>query len=380
MNIDKLVKIGFTLPVATDLSAFFGNVAYIGDFTADNLVDGFVMPGNGVVVIDGSDALKQFLKADTQYYKDIDTILAQSGNPEPNRADVNTVIVFQKTDEEDFGEAFDNLMSTNANFSQVAISSRAVAEILAVAEKLATADRLFEAQTSSDTISANAEGNIADTLRKQNNDRVKITFHATDSEACSAGIMAIQAGAMLGSQGDIYSKITNVTPQAYTPTVEANLDALNVSFYTTVNPINGGGVDQYATNIYYGGKMINGENAKRRRIRFYLDKILKARSLDFLAKKLTYQDENGAVLESMLTAIFLEAQSNDLVVQDTEDTNGFYLNVLSIADTKKYYNTLYNQQCYKVMGWYIDALTGQKVDISLTVDPSDAEKTKIERY
>jgi hypothetical protein len=379
LKLENLVKIGFTLPTATDLSAFFGNVAYIGNFTAEDLVSGFTMPANKVVIIDGSVALKQFLKPDTQYYKDIDTILAQKGNTQPNMSDLNTIIVFQLTDEDSFGEAFDNLMKTNANFSQITISSRNVEDIMEIGQKLPTPDRLFEAQTSDATISTNAEDNVAKQLADMNNDRIKITFHSEDSEAAAAGIMSIQAGDMLGSAGDIYSKISNVMPKEYSATIESNLDALNVSYYTSVNPINGGGVEQYATNIYYGGKMINGENAKRRRIRFYFDKILKARSVDFLAKKLTYQDSSGAVLESMLTAVFLEGQSNDLVVQNSAETNGFYLNVLSIADTRKSFNSLYLKQCYKVMGWYIDALTGQKVDISLTVDPDDSEKTQIER-
>ena len=67
-----------------------------------------------------------------------------------------------------------------------------------------------------------------------------------------------------------------------------------------------------------------------------------------------------------------------MVVQNTEDTDGFYLNVLSMAETKKNYVSLYNNQTYKVVGWYIDALTGRKVDISLSVDPTDAEKALIQ--
>lgn len=377
MDINELVKIGFTLERATDLSEFFGNVGYVADFKSEHLITGYNVPSDKVIIVNNSDTLKQIFKADSQYYKDIDTLLAQNGNAEPNRGGVNKVLVFQKTDENDFAEAFDKFMDTNANFSQISVSSRDASEIEKVAEKLATADRLFEAQTSDENISTKAEDNIAKKLADKNNDRVKITFHKVDSEAAAMGIMSIQAGDKLGANGDIYSQITNVTPQIYTGTEESNLKDLNVSFYTSVNPINGAGVDQYATSIYVGGKMINGENAKRRRIRYYFDKTCKARSVDFLAKKLGYEDSSAGVLESMLSAIFLEGQNSGLVVKDTEDTPGFSLSVLTIAETKRKYSSLYAKKCYKVVGWYIDSLTGEQVDIALTVDPSDAEKAKM---
>lgn len=377
MDINELVKIGFTIERATDLSEFFSNDGYIGDFTAEHLVEGYKIPTDKIIAIGNSDTLKQTFKADSQFYKDIDTLLAQNGNSEPNRGGVNKVLVYQKTDEADFGEAFDKFMEKNANFSQISISSRNPEDIEKVADKLATADRLFEAQTSDESILTRAENNLAKKLSDKNNDRVKLTFHKVDSEAVAMGIMGIQSGDKLGSNGDVYSKITNVSPQIYTGMEESNLKDQNVSFYTSVNPVNGGGVSQYATNIYFGGKMINGENAKRRRIRYYFDKTCKARSLDFLAKKLGYEDSSCGVLEGMLTAIFREGQYSGLVVKDSEETNGFSLTVLSIAETKRKYISLYNQKCYKVIGWYIDKLTGEKVDIALTVDPSDADKSNM---
>ena len=377
MNIDELVRVGFTLSTATDLSAFFTNGAYVADFTEDDLLPGYEMPDNKMVVLQ-PDGHKQMFPADSVYYKDIETIFAQNGNAEPNRGGINNVIVFQKTTESDFGAAFEALMTVNANFTQVTISSRDPVEIEKVADKLATADRLFEAQTSSEAVANKSEGNVAQKLADKNNDRVKITFHSNDEESAAGAIMSIQAGEKLGARGDIFSKLTNVSTQQYNGTQEANFKALNVSFYTTVNPINGGGVEQYGTKIYSGGKMINGENAKRRRIRYYFDKMMKARSLDFLGKKLDDDDDGGAVLESMLSAILVEGQSSGLVVKDNEDSKGFVLRVLSMAEMKRFYNSLYSKKCYKATGWYIDKLTGEAVEIGLTVDPSDAEKSIIE--
>ena len=381
MQSSKLINFGISLPSATDLGVFFSSCAYIGDFVASDLKDGVSVPASGYFTFGSTEEVDATFVSTSQYYKDLVAIFTQNGNARPNQGKVQTVICFQKTsDHSTWGEAFTALHTANGNWSQIAISSRDATAISSVASacEAVTGGRLFEAQTSDADVASNASGNLALALKTAGYANTKLTYTSTSTDSISTAIMAIQAGEKLGSTGDLYSKISGQTAREYTSSVETALDGNNVSYYTMVNPVSGGSVSAYATNIYYGGKMANGEDAKRRRIRFYIEYMMKAVSLDFLAKKLTYQDSSGAVLESMLNALLIECQNNDMVVRDSEDTNGFYLNVLSMADTKKNYISLYNTQTYKVMGWYIDALTGRKVDISLTVDPTDAEKALIQ--
>ena len=144
-------------------------------------------------------------------------------------------------------------------------------------------------------------------------------------------------------------------------------------YYSEVNPINGGGVSDYASPILWGGYMINGEDAKRRYIRFALDLLLKAKSIDFLKKKLGYEDISAKVLDSMLCSVLIEAQINGLVKQDTETKKGFELVVTPPSQLQDTEPTLYNSETYKVTGYYRDSKTGRKVQISLYVDPTDAE-------
>lgn len=375
MQISKLVSFGISLPQATDLSVFFSSCAYIGDFTSSDLKTS-VPPSGYFVLASAEDVANNFVET-SQYYKDLTAIFTQNGNTRPNQGSVKKVICFQKTeDHTTWGDAFDALHTANGDWSQIAISSRDKTAILAIAAKVeaVSGGRLFEAQTSDADVASQTSGNVALTLQSSEYANTKLTYTSTSTDSIAHGIMAIQASEKLGANGDLYSKITGQTPRVYDSATESALDAQKVSYYTTVNPVSGGNVSQYATNIYYGGYMANGEDAKRRRIRFYIEYMMKAVSLDFLAKKLTYQDSSGAVLESMLNALLIEAQNNDMIVRDSEETKGFYLNVLSMADTKAGYISLYNAQTYKVVGWYIDALTGRKVDISLTVDPTDAEK------
>lgn len=377
ISIDKLVEIGFTLPQATDISAYLSNAGYVGDFTSSDLVSGYNMPANKVVVISNIDELDSIFAPGTKYYNDLSVLLMQKNNAKPNQSRINQVVVFQKTDEDDIASAFTALMNLNANFSQLYISSSLKADIVAVAAKAEVSGRLFIAQTSDEDVASGTAGNVAETLAAKNYTNTKLITHI-DSESLKGALVGVMANPYLGSVGDLYSQFSGVTPQNYDSTSMSNFDKNNVGYYSYVNAISGVGVEQYAKKIFYGNKQVNGEITKRRYIRFTIDLLLKFKVLDFLAKKLSYQESSNSILEENLKSVLIGCQSNDLIVQDSEDTNGFYLKCMPIAKVKTNYPTDYSNQVYHAQGWYIDALTGTKVIIDLTVNPSDSEKSAIE--
>ena len=372
ISIDKLVEIGFTVSQATDISNFFRNIGYAAKFTTDDLVEGYSIPANKVIIIDTTDTLKATFKADTQFYKDIECLLTQKGNTEPNKSNVNQVVVYQAAGT-DYGADVDAFVKVNANWAQLCIDGRTATDIEKAAAKALSNNRLFVAQTSEATISSNGEDNVASKLAALNNENTLLVFHKEDTESLATGLAAIMAQSQLGSVGSLYSTVTGVTPQDYDATTMNNLDTLNVSYYSEVNAINGGGVSDYASPILWGGYMINGEDAKRRYIRFALDLLLKAKSIDFLKKKLTYEDISAKILNSMLCSVLIEAQINRLLKQDTETKKGFELNSVLPSKLQDTEPTLYNSQTYKDVGYYRDALTGRKTKISLFTDPTDAE-------
>lgn len=377
ISIDKLVEIGFTLPQATDISAYLSNAGYVGDFTSSDLVSGYNMPANKVVVISNIDELDSIFTPGTKYYNDLSVLLMQKNNAKPNQSRINQVVVFQKTDEDDIASAFTALMNLNANFSQLYISSSLKADIVAVAAKAEVSGRLFIAQTSDEDVASGTAGNVAETLVAKNYANTKLITHI-DSESLKGALLGVMANPYLGSVGDLYSQFSGVTPQNYDSTSMSNFDKNNVGYYSYVNAISGVGVEQYAKKIFYGNKQVNGEITKRRYIRFTIDLLLKFKVLDFLAKKLSYQESSNSILEENLKSVLIGCQSNDLIVKDSEDTNGFYLKCMPIAKVKTNYPADYSNQVYHAQGWYIDALTGTKVIIDLTVNPSDSEKSAIE--
>lgn len=386
INLDKLVEVGFTLTQATNISIFFRNVGYltVGESCVKS---GVVIPTNKILVIDSNDTLNSLLKSDSQEYMDISKILVQKGNMNPNKGRVNAVILYLATlsSGETWGNLVDEFVGVNANWSQLLVNSTADAEIKAAADKALECNRLFVAQSVSDDVANAVSNNIAIQLKALNNANTLLTYHTTANESLAAGLAGIMANPNLGAVGSLYSTVTNVTPEDYTAIVNTNLDNQNVTYYSNVNAINGGSVSQYASPIVMGGYMINGEDAKRRYIRFYLDFLMKARCIDFLKKKLGYEDASADVLLSMLKAILKAGQTNGLIKQDSIITSGdetienlgYELRTVYPSELREVDETLYNSQTYKVVGYYRDSLTGRKVEIELFIDPTEAEKTTL---
>lgn len=381
--LDKLVEVGFTLAQATNISLFFRNVGYltVGESCVKS---GVVIPANKVIVIDTQETLNATLKADSQEYLDISKILVQKGNMNPNKGRVNNVILYlaSQSSGETWGDLVDEFFGVNANWSQLVINTTVDANILSAATSALNNNRLLVAQVVSDDIANAVSGNIALQLNALNNSNAFLLYHTTANENLAAGVAGIMANPNLGATGALYSTVTNITPEDYTATVNTNLDNQKVSYYTRVNAINGGGVSQYASPIVYGAYMINGEDAKRRYIRYCLDLLMKARCIDFLKKKLTYEDISADVLLSMLKAVLKAGQANGLVQHDsiiksgddTLETKGFEITTIYPTELRETDETLYNTQTYKVVGYYRDALTGRKVEIELFIDPVEAEK------
>lgn len=378
ISLDKLVQVGFTVKQATSLALFFRNIGYLTTNTAGLMTD-FSLPENKVVVIDSIDTLKAVFKADTEDYVLIETILNQKGNMKPNQSKLNNVIVYvgALAEGQNWGNLVDEMISVNANYAQLLVATKDTEEIKNASAKALANNRLLVAQTDNEDVANKVTGNVAQALKALNNANVMLMYKEAPMEFLNAGVASIMAQGYLGAVGSLYSTVTSVTPEDYTATVNANLDEQNVSYYTYVNPINGGGVEQYASPIVVGGYMINGEDAKRRYIRYCIDLMLKAKAVDFLKGKHGYTQEASVLLSAELNSLLVGFQTNELVrnteIVGDKKVYGFEIKVYSPSEIRELDEEAYNAQKWLVKGYYRDVLTGRAVKIDLFIDPTDAQ-------
>ena len=387
INIDWLVRVGFTQSQITDISAFFRNIGYAAKWTTSDLVSAVVSPTNGIFQINSIDGLKGIFKSDTQFYKDIEAMLNQKTNSTQDQSRLNNVIVYQATGT-DYGKIVDDFVSVNANWAQLVLDTRDVADIEKAATKALSNNRLLVAQTSDETIKTNAENNLASKLNKQKNSNVILLIHNVDTEGLAAACASIMAQSQLGLLDIIYATATGITPQNYDSTTQNNLKDLNVGFYDEVNPINGGGVSQYATPIIYASKNSAGEDIKRKYTKFGLELLMKARSIDFLKLRKPYEDISAQILDSYLTALFIEAQRPNgagqrVIKANTVDSNGveikgFDVGVGKPSDLLNTAPTLYNSEIYPATAYARDAKTGKEIEINIYIDPTAAELASLD--
>lgn len=378
ISLDKLVQVGFTVKQATSLALFFRNIGYLTTNTSSLMTD-FSLPENKVVVVDSIDTLKTVFKADTEDYALIETILNQKGNMKPNQSKLNNVIVYVGTlaEGQNWGNLVDEMISVNANYAQLLVATKDAEEIKNAGAKALANNRLLVAQTDNENVANKVADNVAQALKALNNANVMLMYKEAPMEFLNAGVASIMAQGYLGAVGSLYSTVTGVTPEDYTATVNANLDEQNVSYYTYVNPINGGGVEQYASPIVVGGYMINGEDAKRRYIRYCVDLMLKAKAVDFLKGKHGYTQEASVLLSAELNSLFVAFQTNELVrnteIVGDKKVYGFEIKVYSPSEIRELDEEAYNAQKWLVKGYYRDVLTGRAVEIDLFIDPTDAQ-------
>ena len=110
--------------------------------------------------------------------------------------------------------------------------------------------------------------------------------------------------------------------------------------------------------------------------------LLKAKTVDFLKRALTYEDLSAKILEGMLESVLIEAQKGDgafkrLVKLDTTKSDGtvvkgFELRVSRPSDLQDEQPSLYNSETYPVTGYYRaanSAFVGSTVKLMSTFLP-----------
>ena len=159
------------------------------------------------------------------------------------------------------------------------------------------------------------------------------------------------------------------------------MKAKNIAFYTNVSPIDGGETENFGYNWVIGSKMLGGELRQREMIKHYIKKSIGLMALEFFNQKPLYDETGNNLLLTMAEKRFRSFQTYNLVIPTTGEQIGFELKVTPIRVGKNsIMNTdieAYQAKQYKLSGYYYDAIVGEKVDFTFTVDPSDEEVSQI---
>ena len=127
--------------------------------------------------------------------------------------------------------------------------------------------------------------------------------------------------------------------------------------------------------------MLGGELRQREMIKHYIKKAMGLMALEFFNQKPMYDETGNNLLLSMAQKRFRSFQTYNLVIPTTADQIGYELKVTPIrVGENSIMNTdteAYQAKRFKLTGYYYDAIVGEKVDFTFTVDPSNEELNSI---
>lgn len=386
VSINDFIDVNFTTTDYTSVLPYYKNVLVLSAFEDSDLVSGQTFPATQFKVYSDLDAVGVDFPTSHQVYKEAQSIFTQRSNTGVNASQIDKVVVGQKlTADADFAAALTTILGNFGVWAQLVLTDRTEANILNVAAWAETNQRFFYPQTADTAVLDGTSGNVAEDLKGFNYRYTMLTVRlaATTDEGLSSGIASIATNGFFGSARSAadFSTITGVTAETYTSTQETNLENNNVAYYSFISPVTGGGGDQFGKRFVFNAVNSSGEVQQRRRIIDFIEKQIQARGLDFLAKKLPYEEQSNSVLLDIIRTEFVGFQTNDLVVEDFETTKGFDITVVPLRGTSDSIQvtdpTTFAARGYKVRGYYFDALVGQKVTVDLTIDPTNNDIQQI---
>lgn len=372
--LEKFFSILFKMPDGRSMETYFKSVAMITPVATSDLKSGKTFPADGLLTVSSIDGIAEYFQESSQIYKEAVAIFNQkSNNQTPSQ--IQYLLVYKKGDDDTYTEALNKAKAINTKFAQVTMTSRTAADIVEVAGWCLLNKRFLSATVDLE--------NIADlaALKTGLNNYAYILARktATLTEGIGSAVASTTTrGYFGGTDGSAqFTQLVGITPEQLSDSEIASLDSANIGYYSNVSPVDGGGAEDFGYNWVIGSKMIGGEKRQRMMIKDYIEKSLALTVLEFLNKKPGYDEDGNAILWGMLQVKFRSFQTYNLVIENTKELDGFFANVRRIRGTAdSIQNTdieAYNKKCYKVYGYYYDKLTGEKVDIDLTVDPTSME-------
>ena len=371
---NDLISILFQLPDGRNLEEYFKNILLLSKFSDSDLETGVSFPESGIKKYSTYDEVIADFKATSQTAIEAYGMFSQKNNSQTT-SQLKYLIIAKQNSNDTITEALDNAKSVDGRFAKVVPVSRTAEDIQAVASWCMINDRFCDFVVTS-------VANVENIVNTENNYAYGI-FRQNSTEPIASAIASTSTCGKFGAkEGSAqFTQLNGITPETYTGTEITTMKSSNVAFYTNVSPIDGGNTSEFGYNWIIGSKMLGGNLRQREMIKHYIKKAIGLMALEFFDKKPMYDETGNNLLLTMAQKRFKSFQTYNLIIPTTSDQTGFELFVTPIRIGKNSImntdNEAYQARKFKLSGYYYDAIVGEKVDFTFTVDPTDEEVSQI---
>lgn len=371
---DDIINILFKLPDGRSLEEYFKNILLLAKFGENDLVEGVTFPVTGIKKYSSYQEVLEDFKASSQIATEAYAVFNQKTNSQTTSQVMYLIIAEQKTGKT-VTEALEAAKAVDGKFVKVVPLSRDIDDIKDVAAWCSINDRFC------DFVVTNS-ADVADLVDGGNNYAYGI-FRKNPTEAIASAIASTSTCGKFGSKNGSaqFTILNGILPETYTGAEISAMKSKNIAYYTNVSPIEGGETSGFGYNWVIGSRMLGGELRQREMIKHYIKKSMGLMALEFFNKKPMYDETGNNLLLSMAQTRFKSFQEYNLIIPTTSDQIGYELKVTPIrVGSGSIMNTdteAYNAKRFKLTGYYYDAIVGEKVDFTFTIDPSEDEVAQI---
>ena len=387
---EDLISILFTLPDNRSLEDYYKTNALVGKITTEDLASGVEFPKCGVKKYGSYDEVIKDFKPESQFAVEAKATFDQKNNSQTKSQIKYLMIIQQNADgsvngakvgeakvstNEAITEALNRAKAYDGKFVKVVPISREKSDIEAVAGWCLTNKRF------TDFVVKNVED--VKTLVAGKNDYAYGIFRKNANEPIASAVASTSTCGYFGaSDGSAqFTQLVNILPETYSTQEVSDMKNSNIAYYTNVAPIDGGQTDSFGYNWVIGSKMLGGQLRQRQMIMDYVDKGLGLAILEFFNNKPKYDETGNNSLLDYANKFMRSCQTYNLIIETNNEQVGYELQVIPIRTGKNsIMNTdvdAYNAKKYKLVGYYYDAIVGEKVNVNLYVDPTEKQIEEI---
>ena len=371
---DDLISILFKLPDGRNLEEYFKNVLLLTSLSDGDLETDVIFPASGIKKYSTYSEVREDFTASSQVAVEAYALFNQKSNTQTT-SQVKYLIVAVKDDEDSVADALDKAKAADGRFVKVITTYRSDAELLAIANWCLLNDRFC------DLVVSNVQS--VNALKSSLNNHVYGIYRKNQADAIDAALASTSTCGKFGAKDGSaqFTQLLGILPETYTSEEISMLKSANVSFYTNVSAIDGGETSDFGYNWLIGSRMIGGELRQREMIKHYIKKSIGLMSLEFFNQKPMYDETGNNLLLTMAQKRFRSFQEYNLVIPTTTEQIGYELKVTPIrVGANSIMNTdteAYNAKMFKLSGYYYDAIVGEKVEFTFSIDPSEEEVSQI---